>query len=130
MAFAFAYYFLKTTWAMTAGIVAIVIAALWLGLTWKRRAELSWVGAGADPRHLLRPGDDPAAGRRHLPQVGAGDPLPAILLGGYALLGALIYLVYGLHNSGWPRGSTSPRTTPAPRRCRPRRGIREDGDKR
>jgi hypothetical protein len=33
-----------------------------------------------------------------------GDPIPAVLLVGYIVLGAVIYLVYGLHHSRLAKG--------------------------
>ena len=104
VAFAFAYYFLKTTWAITAGIVAIVVAVLWALLTWKRREQRMWVGLVPIlgiffALVMILPLIDDV-----FRKLGAGDPLPAILLGGYALLGAVIYLVYGLHNSKLAKG--------------------------
>ena len=37
-------------------------------------------------------------------KAGSGDPIPAIILGSYIALGALIYLVYGMRNSRLARG--------------------------
>ena len=95
--------FLETTWAIEAGVVGTVLALLWLVLTMKRGGRF-WIGLVPilgmfSALLMILPLVDDV-----FRKLGAGDPIPAALLGGYGLLGAAIYAFYGVRNSKLAKG--------------------------
>lgn len=105
VALAFFRFLLGSTWPMPWGVIAVLaISGLWLAMTWGRRNQRVWVGTspilgvffalvmvGPLIEDVFR-------------KLASGDPIPAILLGSYILVGAVIYLAYGLRNSKLARG--------------------------
>ncbi|HEX8232238.1 MAG TPA: amino acid permease [Caulobacteraceae bacterium] len=102
-AMGFAYYFLKTAWAPAGAVVALLIGGALVVLNLKRR-ERFWVGIVPVlgiffALVMILPLIDDV-----FRKLNAGDPLPAILLGGYAVLGAAIYAFYGVRHSRLAKG--------------------------
>ncbi len=92
------------SWAGLGAVIVGVVGALWLVLSWRSRLDRWWIGATpvlgivgavtmAEP--LIQDITEKAL---------RGDRIPATLLGGYIVLGAIIYLVYGLWNSRLAKG--------------------------
>jgi APA family basic amino acid/polyamine antiporter len=101
---AFFRWFLLSTWTDVGFFVVLAICALWLAGVWKKRQNKVWMGLvpvlGIVGAMIMVGPLIEDVFRKLL----AGDPIPAILLGGYALLGALIYIFYGLRNSRLAKG--------------------------
>ncbi|MGH7010169.1 MAG: amino acid permease, partial [Caulobacteraceae bacterium] len=100
----FFYFVFTGTWAEAGAVIVAVVCALWLALSWGSRRVRWWIGASpilgiigavimAEP--LLQDITEKAL---------RGDRIPATILGGYILLGAIIYLTYGLWNSRLAKG--------------------------
>jgi APA family basic amino acid/polyamine antiporter len=101
---AFFRFFLLSTWTNVGIFVVVGICALWLALVWKKRATKVWMGTApvlgiVGAMIMVGPLIEDVF-RKLL----AGDPIPAILLGGYAVLGALIYIFYGIRHSRLAKG--------------------------
>jgi APA family basic amino acid/polyamine antiporter len=101
---AFFKYLLASTWTGIGAVVVLVVGALWLAAIWRKRAEKVWIGtapvfgiffavimAGPLVEDVFR-------------KAATGDTIPAFILGGYLILGALIYIFYGYRNSRLGQG--------------------------
>jgi basic amino acid/polyamine antiporter, APA family len=101
---AFFRFFLLSTWTNVGFVVVLLICAAWLAMTWKIRTKRVWIGTAPVLGiffALIMVGPLIEDVFRKLV---SGDPIPAFLLGGYALLGALIYIFYGIRNSRLAKG--------------------------
>jgi APA family basic amino acid/polyamine antiporter len=101
---AFFRWFLLSTWTNVGIFVVVAICGLWLLAVWKKRANKVWMGTAPvlgiiGAMIMVGPLIEDV-----FRKLIAGDPIPAFLLGGYALLGALIYIFYGLRNSRLAKG--------------------------
>ncbi|MHB8530846.1 MAG: amino acid permease [Caulobacteraceae bacterium] len=103
-AMVFFHFIFTASWAGLGAIIVAVVAALWLVLSWPSRKERWWIGPTpvlgiigaitmAEP--LIQDIIEKAL---------RGDRIPATLLGGYIVVGAVIYLGYGLWNSRLAKG--------------------------
>jgi APA family basic amino acid/polyamine antiporter len=97
-------FFLLSTWTSIGALVVLAVALIWVAVTWKKRTDLVWIGtapiggiffatvmAGPLVEDVFR-------------KAVTGDTIPAYILGGYAILGALIYIGYGYRNSRMGQG--------------------------
>jgi basic amino acid/polyamine antiporter, APA family len=102
-AMGFAYYFLNTSWAPIGAGVALLVGLVLIVMS-RKRQERFWIGLVPVlgiffALVMVLPLIDDV-----FRKLGAGDPIPAMLLGGYAALGAAIYAFYGVRNSRLAKG--------------------------
>ena len=96
-------FLLNSTWVGTGAIVAGVVLLAWLAYAATRKTKV-WVGPVPVLGiffALVMTG--PLIEDIFL-KAASGDPIPAILLGSYAAIGALIYIGYGYRNSRLGKG--------------------------
>ncbi|WP_411286689.1 amino acid permease [Phenylobacterium sp.] len=97
-------FLLESTWTTAGALVVVAGGLLWLAMTWRSRADRVWIGtaplggiffaavmAGPLIEDVFR-------------KAATGDTIPAYILGGYGVVGALIYILYGYRNSRLGKG--------------------------
>ncbi len=96
--------FFGSTWTGTGSIVVLALAALWLLVSIRKLGQKVWIGTvpvlGIIGAFVMA---EPLV-EDIIVKATTGDRIPAMILGSYIVLGALIYLFYGLWNSRLAKG--------------------------
>lgn len=100
---AFFHYLLGSTWVGTGIVVMAVIMGLWLVFSLFQKAKV-WIGPVPVFGIFFALVMTGPLVEDIVLKATTGDPIPAILLGSYAALGALIYASYGYWNSRLGKG--------------------------
>ena len=100
---AFFHFLLGSTWVGTGVKVVGVIMALWLVFSLFAKTRV-WIGAVPILGIFFALIMTGPLIEDIVVKANSGDPIPAILLGGYLAVGALIYIFYGFWNSRLGKG--------------------------
>lgn len=100
---AFFHFLLKSTWVITGVQVMAVVLGLWLVLSLFQKSKV-WIGPVPVLGIFFALVMTGPLIEDIVLKAASGDPIPAYLLGGYAALGALIYISYGYWNSRLGKG--------------------------
>ena len=101
---AFFRFLLKSTWTNVGAILVVLVCLLWLARVWSTRNEKVWIGTAPVLGIFFAVVMAGPLIEDIVAKAIAGDPIPAILLGGYIAVGAAIYIGYGLRNSRLAQG--------------------------
>jgi APA family basic amino acid/polyamine antiporter len=101
---AFFRFLLNSTWTNIGAIVCAVLLALWLIFTLVKKGPKVWIGPVPVLGIFFALIMTGPLIEDIVTKALTGDPIPAILLGGYLSLGALIYIGYGYRNSRLGKG--------------------------
>ena len=99
VALAFFRFLLLSTWTDLGALVVLALGALWLVVSWSKRNDRVWIGTAPIGGILFAVIMAGPLVEDVFKKAVSGDPIPAYILGGYATLGAAIYLFYGYRNS-------------------------------
>ena len=97
-------FLLNSGWTNTGAIIAAVVLGAWLILTLVKKGPKVWIGPVPVFGIFFALVMTGPLVEDIIVKATKGDPLPAILLGGYLSLGALIYIFYGFWNSRLGKG--------------------------
>lgn len=97
-------FLMKSPWTDYGAAVVLVVAAVWLVRSWRDRDSRYWLGTAPMFGILFAVIMAGPLIEDIIQKALADDPIPAIILIGYLVLGAAIYVFYGLRHSRLAQG--------------------------
>jgi APA family basic amino acid/polyamine antiporter len=96
-------FLMQSAWAGIGAVVVVVIALIWLARSWRDQTRY-WMGTAPMGGILFAAIMAGPLIEDIIQKAMADDPIPAIILGSYLVLGAAIYVFYGLSHSRLAKG--------------------------
>ena len=96
-------FLMQSKWTGVGSVIVVLVAAAWLAKSWKD-ATRYWLGTAPMLGILFAAIMAVPLIEDIITKALSDDPIPAIILGSYLVLGAVIYLFYGLRNSRLAQG--------------------------
>ena len=96
-------FLMQSQWTDYGAAIVLIVAAYWLSKSWRDQGKY-WLGTAPMLGILFAAIMAVPLIEDIITKALADDPIPAIILGSYLVLGALIYLFYGLPNSRLAKG--------------------------
>ncbi len=96
-------YLMQSPWTDYGAMAVVFVAAVWMARAWRDTGRY-WLGTAPMLGILFAAIMAVPLIEDIITKAMADDPIPAIILGSYLILGAVIYLLYGLANSRLSQG--------------------------
>ena len=96
-------FLMQSPWTDYGAVVVLIVAAIWIARSWSDQGKY-WLGTAPMMGILFAAIMAGPLIEDIIQKAMADDPIPAIILSGYLILGAAIYLFYGLPNSRLAKG--------------------------
>jgi APA family basic amino acid/polyamine antiporter len=97
-------FLMQSPWTDWGAAITLIVAAVWLFRSWGDTTTRYWIGTAPMLGILFAVIMAGPLIEDIITKAMADDPIPAIILSSYLVLGALIYLFYGLRNSRLAQG--------------------------
>ncbi|MBY0511572.1 MAG: amino acid permease, partial [Rhodospirillaceae bacterium] len=97
-------FLMQSPWTDYGAVVVLIVAAIWLVRSWRDTTGRYWLGTAPMLGILFAVIMAAPLIEDIITKAMADDPIPAIILTSYLVLGAAIYLFYGLKNSRLAQG--------------------------
>jgi hypothetical protein len=95
---------MQSPWTGYGAAVVVLVALIWLVRCWRDTTSRYWLGVAPMLGILFAIIMAGPLIEDIITKAMANDPIPAFILGGYLILGAAIYLFYGMANSRLAQG--------------------------